>query len=236
MNQRSAATPACRERVILLRDEKLSRLRLARYEHPYLVRLTHWISALSTVIMISSGIEIFRAFPSFGEKVPEHDLVAIPRWMGLGGWLGGALQWHLTFMWPLMASGVVYLGYQLVSGNYRQVLFAPRDLTGVWPMMRYYFLRGPRPEWKGSYNPLQKLAYTLAIMLGLMAVLTGLVLSKPVGFSFLVRALGGFPMVRIWHFSSMLGLAGFTVAHLVMVSLHGWNNFASMLTGWKRGA
>lgn len=235
MNRRSAATPTCRERVILLRDEKLNRFRLARYEHPYIVRLTHWISAVSTVIMILSGIEIFRAFPSFGEKVPEHDLVSIPRWMGLGGWLGGALQWHLTFMWPLMVSGAVYLGYQLVSGNYRQVLFTRRDLAGVWPMVRYYCLWGPRPGWKGSYNPLQKLAYTLAIMLGLMAVLTGLVLSKPVQFSFFAGVLGGFPMVRIWHFLSMLGLVGFTVAHLVMVSLHGWNNFVSMLTGWKRG-
>src|SRR5262249_41056029 len=159
MNRRSAATPTCRERVIVLRDEKLNRLRLTRYEHPYLVRLTHWIIAVSTVIMILSGVEIFRAFPSFGGKVPEYDLVSIPRWIGLGSWLGGGLQWHLTFMWPLMASGVVYLGYQLISGNYRQVLFTPRDLTGVWPMVRYYFLRGPRPEWKGSYNPLQKLAY-----------------------------------------------------------------------------
>jgi hypothetical protein len=23
--------------------------------------------------------------------------------------------------------------------------------------------------------------------------------------------------------------------HLVMVVLHGWNNFVSMLTGWKKG-
>jgi thiosulfate reductase cytochrome b subunit len=26
----------------------------------------------------------------------------------------------------------------------------------------------------------------------------------------------------------------FLVGHLVMVVLHGWNNFMSMLSGWKR--
>jgi len=26
----------------------------------------------------------------------------------------------------------------------------------------------------------------------------------------------------------------FVLGHLVMVFLHGWNNFLSMLTGWKK--
>jgi thiosulfate reductase cytochrome b subunit len=235
MNSRSA-TRSRRQKVVLVRDsKKLTWLESARYEHPYLVRLTHWISAVATTIMILSGIEIFRAFPSFGDKIPERDLVSVPKWMGLGSWLGGALEWHLTFMWPLMMSGAVYLGYQVVSGNYRQVLFTLGDLPGVLPMVRYYFLRGPRPELNESYNPLQKLAYTSAIILGLMVVLTGLVLWKPVKLSSLAWLMGGFGMVRIWHLSTMLGLAGFTVGHLVMVSLHGWNNFTSMLTGWKTG-
>ena len=32
----------------------------------------------------------------------------------------------------------------------------------------------------------------------------------------------------------MIGFLGFIPGHLVMVALHGWNNFTSMLTGWKR--
>jgi len=27
---------------------------------------------------------------------------------------------------------------------------------------------------------------------------------------------------------------GFVFGHLVMVVLHGWNNFISMFTGWKK--
>jgi thiosulfate reductase cytochrome b subunit len=87
-------------------------LEVAIYEHPYLVRITHWVSALSVIVMIFSGLQIFRAFPSFGAKLPQQDLTQVPAWLGLGGWLGGALQWHLTFMWPLIAAGVVYIVYQ----------------------------------------------------------------------------------------------------------------------------
>jgi Ni/Fe-hydrogenase b-type cytochrome subunit len=230
----TSVTVTGHQKFLLFRDEKSHKFRAAHYEHPYLVRLTHWVSAISIAVMIFSGIEIFRAFPSFGAKIPQKDLISIPRWMGLGGWLGGSLQWHLTFMWPLMASGAIYLGYQLFSGNYRQVLFTPRDFPGVWPMVRYYFLRGPRPELKESYNPLQKLAYMSAILFGGVAVLTGLVLYKPVQLSSVAWLMGGFGMVRMWHFCTMLALVSFIAVHLVMVALHGWNNFYSMLAGWKK--
>jgi thiosulfate reductase cytochrome b subunit len=94
----------------------------ARYEHPYVVRFCHWLSAISLSVMIGSGIEIFRAFPSFGAKIPQHDLVEVPSWLAFGGWLGGALQLHLIFMWLFAGSGVLYVIYQIWSRNYRQVL------------------------------------------------------------------------------------------------------------------
>jgi hypothetical protein len=32
----------------------------------------------------------------------------------------------------------------------------------------------------------------------------------------------------------MWAILFFVLGHLVMVILHGWNNFVSMLTGWKK--
>jgi thiosulfate reductase cytochrome b subunit len=46
--------------------------------------------------------------------------------------------------------------------------------------------------------------------------------------------MGGFHLARVWHFAVMWAIIGFIFGHLVMVVLHGWNNFASMWTGWKR--
>jgi len=203
-------------------------------EHPWIVRLTHWLNALTLLIMTASGLEIFAAFPSFGEKVPQVDLVHVPAAVRLGGWLGGALQWHLTFMWLFMAAGVVYLAYQAWSGHWRQTLFLPRDVSGVWPMARHYFLFGPKPPQTEPYNPLQKLAYTSTIACGAAAVVTGWMLYKPVQFDGLVRLCGGFGWVRCWHFAAMCGFLAFIPGHLVMVACHGWNNFRSMVTGWKR--
>jgi Ni/Fe-hydrogenase b-type cytochrome subunit len=206
----------------------------AVYEHPFIVRLCHWINAVALFVMVGSGLQIFRAFPSFGAKIPQKDLLNWPKAFAIGGWLGGALQWHLTFMWIYIATGMVYLGYQIFSGNYRQVLFTHRDIPGVWPMVKHYFFFGPKPPAREAYNPLQKHAYTTAIGLGVLSVLTGLVVWKPVQFSWLAWMMGGFHYARIWHFAVMWAILFFVLGHLVMVILHGWNNFVSMLTGWKK--
>ncbi|MFZ0685154.1 MAG: cytochrome b/b6 domain-containing protein [Terriglobales bacterium] len=206
----------------------------AAYEHPLPIRITHWVNAISLFVMVTSGLRIFRAFPSFGPKIPEKVLLDIPKSLTLGGWLGGALQWHFTFMWLFAASGVFYLGYQVVSGHYRTMLFTPRDIPGVWPMAKHYFLFGPKPAAMGQYNPLQKLAYTSTVGFGALSLLTGIVLFKPAQFSWLAFAFGGFHLTRIWHFAAMCGFLAFIPGHLMMVLLHGWSNFYSMLSGWKR--
>lgn len=206
----------------------------AAYEHPLPIRITHWVNAISLFVLVTSGLRIFRAFPSFGPKIPEKVLLDIPKSLTLGGWLGGALQWHFTFMWLFAASGVIYLAYQIVSGHYRTMLFTPRDIPGVWPMVRHYFFFGPKPPATGQYNPLQKLAYTSTILFGALALLTGIVLYKPVQFSWLAFLFGGFHLTRVWHFAAMCGFLAFIPGHLIMVVLHGWANFYSMLSGWKR--
>jgi len=206
----------------------------AAYEHPLPIRITHWVSAISLFVLVTSGLRIFRAFPSFGPKIPEKVLLDIPKSLTLGGWLGGALQWHFTFMWFFAASGVVYVAYQVISGHYRTMLFTPRDIAGVWPMARHYFFFGPKPPATGQYNPLQKLAYTSTVAFGALALLTGIVLYKPVQFSWLAFLFGGFHLTRVWHFAAMCGFLAFIPGHLIMVLLHGWANFYSMLSGWKR--
>jgi len=214
-------------------EERPALVRTA-YEHPLPIRFTHWINAISLFVMVTSGLRIFRAFPSFGPKIPENVLLDIPKPLTIGGWLGGALQWHFTFMWFFAASGVLYLAYQFLSGHYRTVLFTVKDISGVWPMARHYFLFGPKPPVTGQYNPLQKLAYTSTVGFGVLSLLTGIVLYKPAQFSALAWLFGGFHLTRLWHFAAMCGFFAFIPGHLIMVVLHGWSNFFSMLSGWKR--
>ena len=67
--------------------------------HPLIVRATHWINALVILIMILSGWRIYNASPIFDFKFPNG--------ITLGGWLGGALQWHFAAMWLLVLNGFV---------------------------------------------------------------------------------------------------------------------------------
>src|SRR6201998_1984310 len=76
----------------------------AVYEHPYIVRLCHWVNTVALFVMVGSGLQIFRAFPSFGAKIPQKDLLHWPRAFAIGGWLGGALQGHLPFIWVSLAT------------------------------------------------------------------------------------------------------------------------------------
>ncbi len=207
---------------------------MRRDEHPVVVRLCHWAFALALGALIGSGLEVFAAFPAFGEKIPQADLFVPPSALRLGGWLGGALQWHFTFAWLLTAAMAIYLAYQIGSRNGRQVLFVARDLRGVWPMARHYLLFAPKPTVTETYNPLQRMAYSVALLLIVVSIVTGFALYKPVQLSWLVDVLGGFRLTRVWHFAAMCGLLAFIPGHLVMVALHGWRNFAGMWTGGKR--
>ena len=205
------------------------------YEHPWAVRFCHWANAVSVTVLAMSGLQIFAAFPAFGAKIPQENLVdEIPEAIALGGWLGGALQWHFTFMWIFAGVGLLYVSSQVVSGHWRTLVLTPRDLPGLWPMARHYFLFGPKPAATGQYNPLQKQAYTTVVLFGTVSLLTGLVMYKPVQLSALGWFFGGYDGARLIHFLSMCGLLAFVPGHLIMVLLHGWDNFASMVTGWKR--
>eukprot|EP01037_Dinobryon_pediforme_P032694 gene32694-37769_t len=62
--------------------------------------------------MLMSGWAIYNASPIFGFHFPV--------WMTLGGWLGGAIAWHFAAMWLLMANGLFYLLYGVLSGHFRR--------------------------------------------------------------------------------------------------------------------
>lgn len=219
---------------------------VAVYEHPLMIRITHWVNAISLTVMILSGIQIFAAFPSFADKIPQHNLVTYPqaftpfsvggwfRGLAFGGWLAGAWNWHFLFVWPFVISGLIYFAYQVFTGRFRALIFVPSDIPGVWPMVKHYFFFRRKPALTQQYNPLQKLAYTSTIFFGVVSVLSGLVVFNPVQFSWLGALMGGFHYARIWHFTAMCGFLAFIPGHLIMVAIHGWNNFIAMLTGWKR--
>lgn len=178
--------------------------------HPLWLRLTHWLNALAVVVMVASGWRIYDASPFFG--------FVIPAGFTLGGWLGGALQWHFAAMWLLGANGLIYLAVNIASGRFFRKFF---------PLSPRAFVAELRSALRGHlehtdlrhYNTVQRGAYLFAILDLVLLVLSGLVLWKSVQFPWLRELLGGYEMARREHFVAMVGLLGFLVIHVSMALL-----------------
>ena len=177
--------------------------------HPLAVRIAHWLNAFAIVCMLMSGWAIYNASPIFGFRFPA--------WMTLGGWLGGAIAWHFAAMWLLMANGLFYLLYGVLSGHFRRH-FLPLHVRDVL-LDAVQALRLRLPHQAGSYNAVQKFLYCGVIALGVLVVLSGLSLWKPVQLEFLSNLFGGFDFARKVHFAAMAGIATFVVVHLLLVAL-----------------
>ncbi len=209
--------------------------------HHWIVRLTHWVNAVVLVGMIASGLQIYGAYPRFGLRGapslvpnPFHD-TTFPEWARLGGWLAGGLNWHFFLMWPLMLSGLLYVGYLVLSGEIRTLIFRPRDIPRAVEMQLYYLrLRKDHPP-QGKHNALQKAAYSFIVLLGGLSVLSGLAIWKPVQLSFLTSLFNGYEYARVWHFAAVWLFTGFLVLHVVLVFVVDPASLRAMITGWYRG-
>lgn len=178
--------------------------------HPIWLRMTHWLNAVAVILLVTSGWRIYNATRFFD--------FAIPSALTLGGWLGGALQWHFAAMWLLMANGLLYLIINVVSGRLRSKFFplsARQLLRDMGAALRGHLAHAdPR-----QYNSVQRLAY-LFVMLDIMVLVwSGLVLWKSVQFPLLRELLFGYEGARRLHFIAMAALCGFIVVHVVMVAL-----------------
>ena len=209
--------------------------------HNGLVRLTHWLNAIVLTGMIASGLQIYVAFRHFGTTanrlpVPNpFDGYVFPEAVRLGGWLAGGLNWHFALAWPLVITGLTYIGFLAITGQWRELLFRPRDIKPAIEMQLYYLhLRKEHPL-QGKHNALQKGAYTFIVALGAISVLSGFAIYKPVQLSWLTTLFGGFEFARYWHFVAVWLFIAFTFVHVAAVLLADRASLPSMITGWYRG-
>ena len=187
-------------------DDRPARVRII---HPLFVRITHWLNAVAMICMIASGLKIYNASPLFS--------FSIPSWLTLGGWLGGAIAWHLAALWLLVGNGLAYLSYGFISGHFRRD-FLPLSPRDIW-RDAIAALTFRLPHELGVYNAVQRLLYVSVLLMGAGAVVSGLAIWKPVQFQELAGLLGGYEGARLVHFCMMAGIVGFVVVHLALVIL-----------------
>jgi thiosulfate reductase cytochrome b subunit len=178
--------------------------------HPSWVRITHWINAVAMFMMIGSGWQIYNASPLFAFEFPMT--------ITLGGWLAGALLWHFAAMWLLVVNGIVYVTLGIATGRFRRKLFPIRPAEVVHDLGAA--LRGRLShDDLSAYNGVQKLLYLGVILTGVVIVLSGLSIWKPVQFQELTALFGGYDTARYVHFFAMAAIVAFLVVHIALAIL-----------------
>ncbi|RYG27298.1 thiosulfate reductase, partial [bacterium] len=183
-----------------------------RAKHPLAIRWFHWINFPVITLMVWSGLMILWAnnvFTVLGHRVITSDSLEHPlapfdqllthtgRPVGeepytLGFRLAEGMWWHFAIAWLFAINGVVYVAYLLRSGAWRTIVpsrSAIREAIHV-VLVDLHLSKRPLPDRK--YNAAQQIAYTGVIGLGLLALLSGVAIYKPMQLSPLTRLLGGY--------------------------------------------
>jgi thiosulfate reductase cytochrome b subunit len=182
----------------------------ARVIQPAWVRAMHWTNAFAMILMIMSGWQIYNASPLFGFRFASS--------ITLGGWLGGALLWHFAAMWLLMVNGLIYLITGFATGRFRNKLL-PITPQGVLSDIKAALTFKLAHDDLSTYNYVQKMLYAGIIAVGVVIVLSGLSIWKPVQLHWLVSLFGGYDWARYVHFFCMSAIVLFLIVHVALALL-----------------
>jgi thiosulfate reductase cytochrome b subunit len=190
--------------------------------HPLPVRIMHWVNAFAMIIMIMSGWKIYNDDVIFA-------WLHFPDEITLGKWAQNGLQWHFFGMWIVVLNGLAYLSYGIITGRFRRK-FLPLSWHELIATIRDALTFRLRHDDLTRYNAVQKLLYIGIILVGIVVVLSGLSIWKPVQFSELATLFYDFQTARIVHFLCMTAIVLFLIVHIALALLVP-QSLVAMLTG-----
>ncbi|MBR8060931.1 cytochrome b/b6 domain-containing protein [Burkholderia dolosa] len=176
--------------------------------HPRWVRASHWLNAVAAIVMALSGWRIYDASPLYPPFTFAHGIT-------LGGWLGGALQWHFAAMWLLVGNGLFYVVMSVATGRFARKLL-PVTPAAVWRDLRAALHGRLSHDDLSVYNAVQRAAYLIAIADLVLLALSGIAVWKSVQFPLLRELFGGYDRARVVHFWAMSLLVAFFAVHVAM--------------------
>lgn len=201
------------------------------------VRITHWLIALSIVVLSVTGFYIGYPFITVSGPAGQHFVM---------GW---AKAIHGYAAYVFMAAVLMRVIWMFTGNRYaRWDKFIPvhaKRRHGFWPTLKFYLFALRKPPGFVGHNPLAGLTYTLVFGLYFLAIATGLVLR---GASAEVDAplrwfvswaplFGGLQVARWIHHAVMWLLLGFAVHHvysgILMSTVEANATMESMFSGYK---
>jgi thiosulfate reductase cytochrome b subunit len=222
--------------------------------HSLLVRITHWLTFLSFIALLITGIEILISHPRFywGEvgnvntkplftfHIPSsRDTVPTGYGYVMPDQNGWSRYLHFQAAWLLVLTGLIYLAYLLFSGHLRRNLFPTheqRSLRAFTSRTGQYLRRiSSGTKELHTYNVLQRSSYLVVVfVLFPLIIWTGLAMSPSFtsAFPFTASLLGGRQSARTIHLLVTIALVLFVIVHVFMVAISGFRaRMRAMITG-----
>lgn len=226
--------------------------------HTLLVRVTHWLTVLSFVALLVTGLEIVVSHPRFywGETgnvnmrplftihIPSsRDTVPTGYGYVMPDQNGWSRYLHFESAWVLVLTALVYGIAGFLTGHFRRNLVpkpGERSLRAHLKRIGQYLRRTPPgTDEAHSYNVLQRTTYLIVIfVLFPLVIWTGIALSPSFDSAFpaTVNLLGGRQSARTLHFFLTWALVLFLLIHVTMIAVSGfWNRMRGMITGRTSG-
>ena len=112
-----------------------------------------------------------------------------------------------------MVNGLIYLVLGFATGRFRRKLL-PITPSGVISDTKAALTGRLSHGDLARYNYVQKLLYAGIIIVGVLVVLSGLSIWKPVQLQWLTALFGGYDAARYVHFFCMAAIGAFMVVHV----------------------
>lgn len=192
--------------------------------HPISIRIWHWINAGFIFFLIITGIQL--RFPVVSIFQYNH-----------------AVFLHKIFGYVLAGSFLYWLAYYLITGNLkRHYIFRMRDAKIMVHQGAYYALsmfKGTKSPFMPSeherFNPLQKIAYLLVMLvLTPIILISGILFSDITYYLNIINYIGGVRILDAIHVATGYAFVLYLIVHLYMSTL-GYrviSHIKAMITGY----
>jgi len=121
-------------------------------------------------------------------------------------------------MWLLAVNGVIYVVLGILSGRFRRKLLPIRPAEVIGDLRAALTGKLSHDD-LSVYNAVQRLLYAGVIAVGIVIVLSGVSIWKPVQFKELAAVFGGYDAARVVHFFAMATIVGFLLIHISLAIL-----------------
>jgi len=181
------------------------------------LRLTHWVSAATIVVLIVTGLYIGSPYFTTWGEASSHFLMGWARFL------------HFTAAALIMGAAILRVYWLFAGGKWaRYDALLPvrkKDWANLLRMAKYYAMvsQEKAPHYLG-HHPLQQLSYTAIYAVVIVQVVTGFAmygLSNPGGmfhtfFGWIGPLMGGFQVTRFWHHALTWVLVAFIPLHVYL--------------------